>query len=131
MSDNLKEEESPENLHNYVIKRSKFWIIPRANDTMVACLYSGAWLTSRIFYSLSDKKRQEIFLDKITARIQRLSYGLSEFVCPVSQIVIWQLVPARIDRNQHGRFPFGAKLQTNSTNLRQINANRTSFLYSF
>lgn len=29
MSDNLKEEESPENLHNYVIKRSKFWIIPR------------------------------------------------------------------------------------------------------
>lgn len=50
MSDNLKEEESPENLHNYVIKR--------------------------------NKKRQEIFLDKITARIQRLSYGLSEFVCP-------------------------------------------------
>lgn len=50
MADNLKEEESPENLHNYVIKR--------------------------------NKKRQEIFLDKITARIQRLSYGLSEFVCP-------------------------------------------------
>ncbi|XP_020628934.1 ribonucleoside-diphosphate reductase large subunit-like [Orbicella faveolata] len=50
MADNLKEEESPENLFNYVIKR--------------------------------NKKRQEIFLDKITARIQRLSYGLSEFVCP-------------------------------------------------
>lgn len=36
-----------------------------------------------MIFSLSDKKRQEIFLDKITARIQRLSYGLSEFVCPV------------------------------------------------
>lgn len=107
MSDNLKEGESPENLHNYVIKRSKFWILPRDErhhwSPRLFVFRNMANLRDLLSYrqkASGDFSGQDHCSDPKTELwpVWLCLSGKLNWI-----IVIWKLVPARINRNEHGR----------------------------
>ena len=79
MADNSKQEKKIKKPSSYVLKRSKIFVFPYAN-----CAGIGRHLVhvhvTLIGLSLSDGKEEEINLNKVTARIKKLGYELSDFV---------------------------------------------------
>lgn len=79
MADNSKQEKKIKKPSSYVLKRSRIFVFSCTN-----CAGIGRHLVhvhfTLIGLSLSDGKEEEINLNKVTARIKKLGYELSDFV---------------------------------------------------